>query len=47
MTDLGAIITSGVSAGIFRLLFGLRRPELHLRDIVRQSGLSHGTMHRS
>jgi hypothetical protein len=40
MTDLAVIVASRVKAEIFRLLFGLRRPELHLREIVRQSGLS-------
>lgn len=44
MTDLAAIVASRVKAEIFRLLFGLRRPELHLREIVRQSGLSLGTV---
>jgi len=36
MTDLAVIVASRVKAEIFRLLFGLRRPELHLREIVRQ-----------
>jgi predicted transcriptional regulator len=44
MTDLAVIVSSRVKAEIFRLLFGLRRPELHLREIVRQSGLSLGTV---
>jgi DNA-binding transcriptional ArsR family regulator len=44
MTDLAVIVASRVKAEIFRLLFGLRRPELHLREIVRQSGLSLGTV---
>lgn len=38
------IVASRVKAEIFRLLFGLRQPELHLREIVRQSGLSLGTV---
>ena len=44
ITDLAVIIASRVKAEIFRLLFGLGRPELHLREIVRQSGLSLGTV---
>jgi len=44
MTDLAVIVASRVKAEIFRLLFGLRRPELHFREIVRQSGLSLGTV---
>lgn len=44
MTDLVAIVSSRVKAEIFRLLFGLRQPELHLREIARQSGLSLGTV---
>lgn len=44
MTDLAVIVASRVKAEIFRLLFGLGRPELHLREIVRQSGLSLGTV---
>ena len=44
MTDLAVIVASRVKAEIFRLLLGLRRPELHLREIVRQSGLSLGTV---
>lgn len=43
-TDLAVIVASRVKAEIFRLHFGLRRPELHLREIVRQSGLSLGTV---
>ena len=44
MTDLVDIVSSRVKAEIFRLLFGLRQPELHLRDLVRQSGLSLATV---
>ena len=44
MTDLVQVVSSRVKAEIFRLLFGLRQPELHLREIVRQSGLSLGTV---
>lgn len=42
--DLVPIVASRVKAEIFRLLFSLRQPELHLREIVRQSGLSLGTI---
>ncbi len=44
MTDLVDIVSSRVKAEILRLLFGLRRPELHLRELVRQSSLSLGTV---
>ncbi len=43
MTDLVDIVSSRVKAEILRLLFGLRQPELHLRELARQSGLSLGT----
>ena len=44
MTDLVDIVSSRVKAEILRLLFGLNLPELHLRELVRQSGLSLGTV---
>jgi len=44
MTELVDIVSSRVKAEILRLLFGLRHPELHLRELVRQSGLSLGTV---
>jgi predicted nucleotidyltransferase len=44
MTELVEIVSSRVKAEIFRLLFGLRQPELHMREIVRQSGLALGTV---
>ena len=44
MTSLVDIVSSRVKAEILRLLFGLNRPELHLRELVRQSGLSLGTV---
>ena len=44
MTDLVDIVSSRVKAEILRLLFGLRQPELHLRELTRQSGLSLGTV---
>ncbi len=42
--DLVDIVSSRVKAQLLRLLFGLRQPELHLRELVRQSGLSLGTV---
>ena len=44
MTNLVDIVSSRVKAALFRLLFGLGRPELHLRELVRQAGLSLGTV---
>lgn len=44
MTDLVDIVSSRVKAELLRLLFGLRQPELHLRELARQSGLSLGTV---
>ena len=44
MTNLVDIVSSRVKAELFRLLFGLNQPELHLRELVRQSGLSLGTV---
>lgn len=44
MTDLVDIVSSRVKAEILRLLFGLCQPELHLRELARQSGLSLGTV---
>jgi uncharacterized protein len=44
MTGLVDIVSSRVKAEILRLLFGLREPEIHLRELVRQSGLSLGTV---
>ena len=38
------LFSSRVKAEILRLLFGLRQPEVHLRELVRQSGLSLGTV---
>ena len=43
MTNLVDLVSSRVKAQILRLLFGLRQPEVHLRELVRQSGLSLGT----
>src|SRR5229473_886799 len=44
LTNLIDIVSSRVKAELLRLLFGLRQPELHLRELVRQSGLSLGTV---
>lgn len=44
MTSLVDIVSSRVKAELLRLLFGLRQPELHLRELVRQSSLSLGTV---
>jgi uncharacterized protein len=44
MTKLVDIVSSRVKAELLRLLFGLGRTELHLRELVRRSGLSIGTV---
>ena len=44
MTNLVDIVSSRVKAELLRLLFGLTQSELHLRELVRQSGLSLGTV---
>lgn len=44
MNLLAEILSSRVRAEIFRLLFGLDPAELHLREIVRGSGCSIGTV---
>jgi DNA-binding transcriptional ArsR family regulator len=44
MTVLAEMLSSKVRAEIFRLLFGLRERELHVREIERRSGLSIGTV---
>lgn len=44
MTNLVDIVSSRVKAELLRLLFGLNQPDLHLRELVRQSGLSLGTV---
>jgi predicted nucleotidyltransferase len=44
MTNLVDIVSTRVKAEIFRLLFGLRPAEVHLRELARQSGLSLGTV---
>lgn len=44
MTNLVDIVSSRVKAELLRLLFGLNQPEIHLRELVRQSSLSLGTV---
>jgi predicted transcriptional regulator len=44
MGSLSDILSSRVEAAIFRLLFGLAKKELHLREMERQAGLSLGTV---
>jgi predicted nucleotidyltransferase/DNA-binding HxlR family transcriptional regulator len=44
MTTLQTIVSSRGKAEIFRILFGISHPELHLREIARQAGLSLGTI---
>jgi predicted nucleotidyltransferase len=44
MNLLAEIVSSRVRAEFFRLLFGLDPAELHLREIVRASGCSVGTV---
>ena len=44
MNVLAQIVCSRVRAEIFRVLFGLRTDELHLREIHRQTGLAIGTV---
>ncbi len=44
MSILTAIVSSGVKAEMFRLLFGPDRAEWHLRELARRSGYSLGTV---
>ena len=44
MTLLAEIISSGVRAEIFRLLFGMQDEALHMREIERRSGYAIGTI---
>ncbi|MBM3883623.1 MAG: hypothetical protein FJ387_28610 [Verrucomicrobia bacterium] len=37
MTELVDIVSARVKAEVLRLLFGLQEPELHLRELARQS----------
>lgn len=44
MDLLPKILSSRIRADIFRLLFGVNKNELHMRDIERQSGFAIGTI---
>lgn len=44
MDLLAEILSSRIRAEIFRLLFGVRDEELHMREIERQSGAAIGTV---
>jgi predicted nucleotidyltransferase/DNA-binding HxlR family transcriptional regulator len=44
MVNLVDVVSSRVKAELLRLLFGSRPVELHLRELVRRSGLSIGTV---
>jgi DNA-binding transcriptional ArsR family regulator len=44
MALLAELLSSKVRAEIFRLLFGIRERELHVREIERQSGFSIATV---
>jgi predicted nucleotidyltransferase len=44
LTTLQDILSSRVKAEIFRVLFGIEHPELHLRELVRRCRLSLGTV---
>ena len=44
MSTLSKLLSSGARAELFRLLFGLNRQELHVRDLGRQAGFSVSTV---
>lgn len=44
MERLSQLLSSGVRAGIFRLLFGLAPEELHVRGLARKSGFHEATV---
>ena len=44
MNTLAQLVCSRVRAEIFRVLYGLRGGELHLREIQRQTGFALGTV---
>ena len=44
MAQLSEILSSKIRSEIFRLLFGINRAELHVREIERQTGFSIGTV---
>ena len=44
MDLLAEMLSSNIRAEIFRLLFGVRDEELHMREIERRSGAAIGTI---
>jgi len=44
MSTLSLLLSSGVRAELFRLLFGLNSKELHVRELERQSGFAVSTV---
>lgn len=44
MKTLALLLSSGVRAELFRLLFGMGLPELHVRELERQSGFALSTV---
>jgi len=44
MNTLSLLLSSGVRAELFRLLFGLNSQELHVRELERQSGFAVSTV---
>ncbi|HQX50759.1 MAG TPA: nucleotidyltransferase domain-containing protein [Planctomycetaceae bacterium] len=44
MSTLSLLLSSGVRAELFRLLFGLNSTELHVRELERQSGFAVSTV---
>lgn len=44
MSTLSLLLSSGVKAELFRLLFGLNDQELHVRELQRQSGFALSTV---
>ncbi len=46
MNILAEILSSKVRAEIFRILFGIKNPKLHLREIQRRSGFAISTVNQ-
>lgn len=44
MNTLTQLLSSRVRAGLFQLLFGLSRSELHVRELARRAGLNEATV---
>ena len=44
MNALSQMLSSRVRAELFRLMFGVRQDELHVRELARQSGLNESTI---